>query len=251
MNKINQLLLSILLSCFTLVSSFGQEKEGPVGGGTGYGDIITEDMADVVITTNDWSVLRTALDNATPGDIVYIRGDLQIVANLSHVFKSGNGENCLAYVKPGVTLASNRGYNNSQGATLRLDLFTNENVCMLALGNNARITGINFHGPDIIQDNDPVYYEDRCPAGDDYQGDSNLNGINVETYTTAEIDNCELYGWPYSAIKIVWSGNDTRQFIHHNKIYRNSKCGMAYGVNLNGPTNTIIENNIFYYNGVI
>ncbi len=248
MKKTNQLLITIFIFSFILVSSYGQEKEGPVGGGEGYSNIITEGMADVVITTNDWQSLKIALDTAVSGDIVYIKGDLEISSNLSNVFVSGNGENCLAYVKPGVTLASNRGYNNSRGATLIQDSFTNENVCMLALGNNARITGINLRGPDIIQDDDPLYYTDRCPNGEDYQGNSSQSGINIETYTTAEIDNCELYGWPFAAIRVIWSGDTFQQYIHHNKIYRNSKCGMAYGVGLNGPTNTIIENNIFYYN---
>ncbi|WP_164913656.1 right-handed parallel beta-helix repeat-containing protein [Methanoculleus taiwanensis] len=91
--------------------AFGAESNptsNPIGGGDGYGEIITpiDPQVNSTVTTRD--ELLTALRNADSGDVIYIDGNA--VIDLT--------DTPTVTIPSGVTLASNRGAENGAGSTI-------------------------------------------------------------------------------------------------------------------------------------
>ena len=82
------------------------EDLDPIGGGPGYSKIITQEDADYIVTNK--TELISALNIANPGDIIFMPSDTVI----------DNTRQPLA-VFEGITLASDRGFNGSQGAEIK------------------------------------------------------------------------------------------------------------------------------------
>lgn len=194
--------------------SYGSEANPtgePVGGGTGYSRILSPGDADVVVSTR--TGLLDALGAATSGTTIYVADDA--VIDLS-------GEMSIP-IPGGVTLASGRGRNGSEGALLYTTsaqqghLFVVQDPCV-------RITGIRIEGP--------------------YPGTERLdfrpNGIYSGRRFT-EVDNCELFGWSSAAISYS-TGATTGSYAHHNYIHHNQRDGLGYGVVLNAEHIFIIGN---------
>ena len=170
-------------------------SDEPVGGGAGYGDILTESDADVVVSTV--SELESELSSATSGDVIFVDGDAELDVTNMHVDMAA-----------GVTLASGRGRDGSGGATLYNTSITEHNI--RAYG--GRITGLDVRG---------------AYPGDDTTSDWGDRGI--ATYGPVEIDNCEVRGFSTAAIQC--RGHDGGSaHVHHCFIHNNNGNSRGYGV---------------------
>ncbi|MFC6953766.1 hypothetical protein [Halorubellus litoreus] len=183
-----------------------------IGGGTGYGH--TVDPSEATVTVSTLSGITSALSSASAGDIVYIDGSASIDAGSTHI-----------NVPPDVTLASDRGINDAPGAHIYTAAEPGE---VIQVNDGARLTGIRLEGPH---------------PGSDTTGSSSASG--VEMFHTAEVDNCEIWGFSFAGIDIEPSTVDAH--IHHNVIRECNKDGLGYGVSVDGG-NPIIEYNYFNYN---
>jgi len=179
-----------------------------LGGGEGYADTVP--VSDADYTVDSLSDLKTALSRAGSGDVVYLTSDV----NLSERVTIPNG----------VTLASDRGINGSSGKRIHTD----REFRMIDVKSNARITGIEFEGP-----NERLYnWESRntepsrgYPAG----WALNITGSDVE------IDNCELAQFAYAGVETKgYSPHIHHCFMHHNQV-----DGLGYGVSISGGHPTI------------
>ncbi len=196
----------------------------PFGGGSGYFPIIKPEESDLIISTNDFNYLKTAVANANYGDIVYINDNLQIEIPAEKTL----------IIPDGVTLASGRGRNGSNGALI----FTNFmevgmyfNYPAIDVGNNVQITGLRLRGPDSTSS---TANYGKNPAG-----------IQQKYKTNLEVHNCEIYNWYTYAVYIYDSENAN---IHHNYIHNNQNPFIGYGIVNRNKTTTVASYNIFNKN---
>jgi len=187
-----------------------------MGGGSGYGNIVTRDDADAV--AQNATELSNVLSSASSGDIVFVPGDVTI----------DTGGRSMD-VPSGVTLASNRGENGSDGALLHTD---ETPQIMLRPKANARVTGLRLRGRSpgqTVTYSDGIWFDSPTYA-------MRLDGRNVE------VDNCAVWGWPDRAVSVEHSG----AHIHHNYIFDNNGQGLGYGVA--AAAECLIEYNYFHNN---
>ena len=206
----------------------------PIGGGAGYTRIITLTDDDVKYRVSTKDQLLSALTSAQAGDVVFVQGDavIDLTGTWGHVIPAG------------VTLASDRGKNGSAGAKIirhrvsptaentwdQVQLFT-------VGGDNVRITGLRFEGPDSVQDKN----------SEDETGIRPKIGIKAVGRTGLEVDNCELYYWSDSAINLENYDNPSADaYIHHNYMHHCHARGYGYGVSVYGGY-ALIEANLFDY----
>lgn len=223
------------------------DERGPIGGGEGYTDIITS--GDVTVRTAD--DLVAALAAAEPGQVIFIPGDVEMdLTALIYV------EDLVLEIPGGITLASDRGHNGSQGAILTSDALDTP-VMMEVQGPDVRITGLRLRGPNPKQYLDHHYRAFRGgrvhePDGIDpperrahryYYKFPVSNGIRT-SHPRLRVDNCELSAFGQAAISLR-TGDD--HHIHHNFIHHNQYHGLGYGVSHNTASSTI-EYNLFNYN---
>lgn len=229
-------LLSVLLSLLALslthaalqadCGASGNPTGSPIGGGTGYRNLVDPADADYYVST--WSALHTALSSATSGQLIYID-------DAADIDMTGHYENV---IPAGVTLASGRGRAGSPGARLhcsglrswvagKLHLF-------VAGGDNVRVTGLRLHGPDPNVGLSPYgLCISRFPTP---------RGIGCRGGRNLEVDNCELSKWSHAAIYL----RDTEAaYVHHNYIHHNLRTGLGYGISHEGSATTLIEANKF------
>lgn len=186
----------------------GQTNTGTnVGSGNGVS------QSDADITVRGREELIEALDSASTGDTVFVPGTAEI-----------DLQNTQYNVPSGVTLASNRGVNGSQGALLYTD---NEPWKLVTINGNGRVTGIRLRGQH---------------PGDDT--DTYSAGVGIQTFGAGEVDNCAIRGFSYAAIR-SYSGDGGHY--HHNVISENNTGGYGYGVAARSGT-PLIEYNYFNYN---
>ena len=196
----------------------------PYGGGSGYFPIIKSEESDIVINTNDFNFLKNAIANASYGDTIYINDNLQIEIP---------AEGTLT-IPDGVTLASGRGRNGSQGAliyTNYLEQGYGYNYPALSVGNDVQITGLRLRGPDSTSSS--INYGKAAVAIMQYYR-NNL-----------EVHNCEIYNWYVYGIFLTESDNAN---IHHNYIHNNQNPHIGYGICNRNKTDTMISYNIFNRN---
>lgn len=197
----------------------------PYGGGSGYFPIIKPEESNIVISTNDFNFLKTTLANASYGDTIYINDALEI--------EIPDGETLL--LPAGITLASGRGRNGSQGALIFLDKIQSwldyQIHSIINVKNDVQITGLRIRGPD----------GSKSLANGNFRtvGILQNNGENLD------IHNCEIYDWYFIAVDIRNSSNAS---IHHNYIHNNQRPGNGYGVRVGWKANANIRYNIFNYN---
>ncbi len=201
----------------------------PIGGGAGYTRIISETDSRVKYVVSTASQLITALRSAKSGEVVFIKGNAVIDMTA----------NPKITIPAGVTVASDRGLNGSNGALLKRTRNVNggwgEEV-FIAGGNNVRVTGLRLEGEMYPQD-----YGNK--AGETYENQY-LVGIYAKERTGFEVDNCELRGFAWAAVA---SDNCVQSYVHHSYIHHNQARGEGYGVALYGGT-SLIEANTFDYN---
>lgn len=207
---------------------------GPIGGRTGYQRVITEGDYHVA----DRQDLIDALDQAQPGEIVFVEPDAEIDLTVwVHI------EDFVLEVPEGVTLASNRGQDGAPGALIYSDTFDTAPL-IRATGKNVRITGLRLRGPDPKRRMDLHRASFRDGRGRDfYYSFPTSRGISAQ-HDSLEVDNCELWGFSHSAIRL---GAGSDHSIHHNHIHHNQRHGLGYGVSLDQAA-VDIEYNLFDWN---
>lgn len=191
---------------------------GPLGGGDGYTRTVSRSDADFEVSTE--SELFNAFDNASSGDIIYVTADIEQTTVRTD---PGEGEP----IPAGVTLASDRGINGSQGSAIystQESMGGDWNDKMLKAQDNVRITGLRIEGTLI----------DSRFAPRDGEPYPVLSGVNAAG-TGVEIDNCSIEGFRDSGIT---SQNDN--LIRYCNLAGHGQMGLGYGVNVSGG-NPLIE----------
>ena len=202
----------------------------PIGGGNGYSKIISK----YNLLVRNREELFDALKNAKKGDIIFISDTSKI--DLTDYDK--------IEIPGGITLASDRGINDSKGALI----FSNDlNKIIYSLflvqGEGTRITGLRIQGPDSTSRWELFDTLNRKK----YYSIPTSGGIK-STFSQTEIDNCEISGWGAAAITIVSPKNVVKtcknNYIHNNYIHHNQRTGLGYGISLDNAE-AFIEGNIF------
>ena len=113
------------------------EEGNPIGGGKGYKDIKRTGKYSVRTAAQ----LVKAVNSAKEGDVIFVHKDAKI--DLTDYMIA---QNYTIRLKDGVTLASDRGKDGSEGGVI----YTNAIVDrpMIDAGSNVRITGLVIQGPD-------------------------------------------------------------------------------------------------------
>lgn len=225
------------------------DERGPIGGGVGYGDMVTD--GDFVAT--DLNALLAALSRAQAGQVVFIPDETEIDFT-ARIYVEG----LVLKVPPGVTLAGNRGQAGSLGALLTSDAL-NTPVMIEALGPNVRITGLRIRGPNTkryLDHHHRSFTRDETGEGYRYHDGQDPRGGHSyyyqfpvqrgikTTHDALRIDNCDLSGFGHSAVSLT-GGID--HHIHHNFIHHCQYNGLGYGVVL-AESFALIERNRFDWN---
>jgi hypothetical protein len=220
-----QVFFPIYVPDSTLQTQLNDPVGKPYGGGAGYFPIIGSEESDIVINSNDFNFLKTAIANASYGDIIYVNDDLQI-----EIPKGGT-----LTIPNGVTLASGRGRNGSQGALIFsnnfLDTDYSFNYPAIIAGDDVQITGLRLRGPDSTSSS--LNYGKQAV------------GIKQQYTKNMEVHNCEIYNWYVTGIYII---NSDGANIHHNYIHNNQNPHIGYGICNRNKTDTRIAYNIFNRN---
>ncbi|MDF2714895.1 MAG: hypothetical protein K0R28_1820 [Paenibacillus sp.] len=194
-----------------------------IGGGANYTNIV---QVPSVVVSNA-ADLVAAVNNATPGTVIYVDNSANIDMSDSPTLK----------LKNGVTLASGRGKVLPDGSVSpggRLYINKPGLTLIQVEGANVRITGLRLDGLDYI-----VGTTTYTPAV--------TTGIRITGTYSPEIDNNEITGWSYAG---VFASNG---HIHHNYFHHNQRVGLGYGIIVSGNnaiTNVgvLIEANLFDWN---
>ncbi len=211
------------------------DPRGPIGGGSGYADLLSG--GDYTVT--DVDSLVEALTKAQPGQVVFVPGETEIdLTALIYI------DQLVLEVPQGVTLAGNRGHDGSPGAVLRSDALKTP-VMIRATGANVRIAGLRIRGPN------PKRYLDHHrrafgPGGQRhtyYYKFPTQDGISTE-HDGLEVDNCDISGFGHAGICLK-RGQGHR--IHHNYIHHCQYNGLGYGISHN-TASSLIELNRFDFN---
>ncbi|MBE6551469.1 MAG: right-handed parallel beta-helix repeat-containing protein [Ruminococcaceae bacterium] len=222
--------------------AYVEEGAAPIGGGGGYTEIFT--TGDYVVDT--LSELKDALDKAQSGQVIYLEEHAGI--DISTIVSSGG----YLDVKPGVTLASNRGFEHEDGT-----ISTGGKIYSSSMSNKAiyasegsRVTGLILTGGDPNQHlahHYRAFSVANAPGHSYYYKLSSLqtDGIYV-VGNNVTIDNCEIAGFGHGAIFLkqeVKGTHVTHCYIHHNQAN-----GLGYGISHHNGTESIIEYCLFNYN---
>ncbi len=218
-----------------------QSDSNPIGGGSGYTAILTPSDATIYIKTfNSITDFKNTIESAPEGSIIYIDDALSI--DLTGLYTQTGSASIR--VPAAVTIASGRGiglgahiYTNDYG---NWDSAVEESKPLFWVnGNDVRFTGIRLQGP--TQEIGSATEKSQIKI---------RTAIAIIGYDGLEIDNCELYGWPFASIQIGGentSGSFRNNKIHHNSINNNRQLSLGYGaVIYNGYAD--ISSNIFMAN---
>jgi len=218
------------------------DDRGPIGGGAGYKKVIVSGKYNV----KDLDGLLQALEKVKTGEIIFIDGRAEIDCT-ALVFT----EKFQIKLPAGVTLASDRGYNGSEGAIIRSDNFATSPLINV-LGPKIRITGLRIIGPDPkprLEHHMRAFNKERGERKEQSKYYYLLpNSVGILTdYDELEVDNCELSGWSQAAIYLR---NGGKHHIHHNYVHHNQRMGLGYGIShgYGKDISSLIEFNLFNCN---
>lgn len=111
--------------------------------------------------------------------------------------------------------------------------FASPDATFIALGDNVRINGIRFKGPDPTEG---LGGEGAFDAGEDHITTAAaiyLSGNNCE------VDNCEIFNWPKYGIQFFNDGED--HYLHHNHIHHCHRVGYGYGIWTTSSASLVFE----------
>ncbi len=213
---------------------YGITPDGsPLGGGAGYGEIVTS--GDFTAETAE--ELQEVLWEASPGQTVFIPSHVQMDLTEFRIT-----------VPAGVTLASDRGAVREDGSIspgAMLFTTTRQREAIM-LKENARFTGITLAGPDT--ERHMTHLERGLNAAgnkytDYYYKLPLTRGVSI-IGNGAEVDNCEIAGFSEAGIYI---GGYIDVTVHHNWIHHNQRNGFGYGVAIYEETYAEIYRNLFNF----
>lgn len=233
------------------------DRNGPIGGGEGYKNMIRE--GDYTVRTLD--ELLTALTQAKPGQVIFIPGQIEIDLTARIYIAQ-----LVIEIGPGITLAGDRGQDGSAGALICSDAL-NTPVMIRIAGVGVRITGLRLKGPNAKRyldhherafkqigcvDTDPerrVPGKEVCRGGDDCPGHRYYFKFPLSCGMKAaasdlEVDNCEISAFGNTGITLL---NGCGHHIHHNHLHHCQYNGLGYGVT-HHKAFSLIEQNLFHYN---
>jgi len=199
---------------------------------------IDASMADYWV--NDYSALKSALDQATDGQVVYVDES----SNIDLTGKEGT-----LILKGGVSLVSNRNGSDLNGALLFSDsqyLIQNDKQfkpLLVVSGDNCHISGLRIKGADTAANVDLVT---RLVEQGGEQAQYTLplcRGIEIYGKNFV-FDRCELYGWTHAGLEFEIGSEGT---VNDNYIHHNQRELLGYGIELDGAK-AVIFNNLFDYN---
>lgn len=192
-----------------------------IGGGEGYTSALLTENAPGYVTAKTYDELKDYLNAGEK--FIYIPGAITLTVP---------NQSAAVHVKSGQTLFSDRGIEGSAGALLQTPYLNEEANAypVYTVESGARITGLRIEGP---------YGESNTPAKTiGMQFTPGSSGI--------EIDNNEIYNWPWSGVNIKTSVDNK---IHHNFIHNNIRSELGYGVVVqNGNAQAEIYCNTFNAN---
>lgn len=211
------------------------DQNGSIGGGKDYASIITSGD----FTVDSLESLIDALSKAKAGQVVFIPGDA-IIDMTTFIYIDKIKLN----IPEGVTLASNRGHNGSEGAQITSDGLDTPGMIQIE-GPNVRITGIRLQGPNPKRylDHHKRAFSPGGPGHTYYYKFPTSRGI-ISKFGNLEIDNCEISAFSSAGISLQ-KGTDNH--IHHNLIHKCQYNGLGYGVS-HDEASSIIEFNLFNEN---
>ena len=208
-----------------------------IGGGSGYDAVVTSGT-HTIATNLSASAFKSYIEARVSGDVVFINSNVTI--DLTAI---GSGA---VLVAEGVTIASDRG----NGASLGALIYTNEMAYLgsgsgrpvfITTGAGARFTGFRFRGP---YGGVGVYSSNASDRRQKWGISSN--------YDNTEVDNMELYDWPYGAVSLSQYSNSptyygpnqpsTGHLIHHNYFHNNRQNSFGYSVNVQKAEAVIYAN---------
>ena len=245
-------LIIVLFIVITGTETFGAEPNptgNPIGGGTGYSNIILPGDPKIKYTVTNYTEFASALTKT------YMKGDIIYVPETASINMTGHSGDEVA-IPANVTIASNRGSNGSPGGRFFWLSSLSDSSWGYATGtmfyittDNVRITGLRLEGPHMTTDPSVADNNKQRSAMDLHNG----KGL--------EVDNCEIYGWSYAAIDVETStgqdalialGLNSAEIgsaianIHHNYIHHCQMDGLGYGVVVGGGT-ALVKANLFDY----
>ena len=203
------------------------DETGPIGGGKGYKNIITSGD----YTVDSLESLIEALAKAKAGQVVFIPGD-KIIDMTTFIYI----DKIMLKILEGVTLASDRGHNGSEGAQITSDGLDTPGM-ILVNGANVRISGIRLEGPNPKRylDHHKRAFGPGGPGHPYYYKFPTSNGILCK-FPDLEVDNCIITAFAHAGINLQ-AGNG--HHIHHNLIHRCQYNGLGYGVSHDKASSTI------------
>ena len=203
------------------------DETGPIGGGKGYQNIITSGD----YTVDSLESLIDALAKAKAGQVVFIPGD-KIIDMTTFIYI----DKIMLNIPEGVTLASDRGENGSEGAQITSDSLDTPGMILIN-GANVRISGIRLQGPNPKRylDHHKRAFGPGGPGHPYYYKFPTSNGINCK-FSDLEVDNCIITAFSRAGISLQAG---TGHHIHHNLIHRCQYNGLGYGVSHDKASSTI------------
>ena len=208
---------------------------GPIGGGKGYTKIITS--GDYIVDSLE--SLIDALAKAKAGQVVFIPGNL-IIDMTTFIYI----DKIMLKIPKGVTLASDRGYNGSEGAQITSDSLDTPGMIQID-GPDIRISGIRLQGPNSKRylDHHKRAFGPGGPGHTYYYKFPTSRGI-ITKFGDLEIDNCEISAFANAGVSLQ---KGTGNHIHHNLIHKCQYNGLGYGVSHDEAT-SLIEFNLLNEN---
>lgn len=182
----------------------------PIGGGVGYRRLVLQ--GDYLVSTAD--ELLDAMRQVQAGEVI-------MVASQAEIDMTGYSK---LEIKPGVTLAGDRGYEGSTGPLIYTDEFNT--YPLFYAGEGVRITGLRLRGPDPDTQESAYVLPNSCAI------DTRAPGL--------EVDNNEIFNWSYAGVSV----RHGPAHVHHNVIHHVRRAGLGYPVVVNQGT-ALIEANYF------
>lgn len=192
------------------------DLRGPIGGHEGYTEIVT--TGDYVASTK--SAIQSALDGASPGEVVFVPGTASVDLSTSPLI-----------VPAGVTLASDRGHNGSNGALLYSDVYGSHHI-VEPQGDDIRITGLRMKG-----------HDDFAQPGLNNNDVGTTVAVRCANGSRLEIDNCEFYNWIQAGVYFRDEDSDGH-YAHHNYCHHIWSHDQGYGFVMN-QCGGLFEYNLF------
>src|SRR5471030_25369 len=213
-------ILMLLLGFIAMPQSVHAEMCDILGGGIGYTKYLDKNTVPHSTATT-YAELKSQLAQGIT--YIYIPPDVTI--------EIPSQQNAIV-INENQTIFSDRGEKGSEGALLKTP-YLNENANnypVFMIKSHARLTGLRIEGP---------YQESN----------TNAQTIGLQTLPGSQgvqIDNNEIYGWPWAGISIKQSESNT---VHHNYIHNNIKSELGYGIVVqNGNAQVEISCNVFNAN---